>query len=640
MTEKIKIVVTGDSKDAEEALKDTSKEIKNTEKSFSGATAAASALTAAIGVGVVAALHKTIEVSREFDILNAGLKTATGSAEAAAEQFEKLERFAAETPFALQQSVDAFIKLKNFGLDPSERALRSYGDTSSALGKDLNQMIEAVADAATGEFERLKEFGIRSKNQGDTIAFTFKGITTEVENSASAIEEHLISLGENNFAGAMTERMATLDGAISNFSDSWDALFRTIGQSPIGDFIEQGFRGATEAIQELTGYIDDLSGNAAKPINETTDAAIRFGNAQIRIENITNRLNKINSANETTIKRITEARDRQIAVVSKNVEDEQAASAIREKFNAKYQIQIDALEQAQSQSASLLKSQLADEVSNRDNARLALDKYAESARAAHQAEIGEDDEIDDAGLSDRDQKAFERLQTRFMSEQELLSDKLSQEQLLLVDALMAKELTEEEFRARQLYLAAEYENNLAKLNEDGADKRAEQEADVQRRIMALRQGATNAALGLLSALGSKSEAWARTQILVNRGLSIAQAYQNTAVAVTKALAIDPTGTLSARAQLIGNAQIGLIAATGALELGGVGGGSQPSSGGGGSGGGLSTPQAPQFSPNQQQGPREISVTLSGIDDDQIFTGRQLRELTTQVVDEINEGGYQ
>ena len=30
------------------------------------------------------------------------------------------------------------------------------------MGKDITQMIEAVADAATGEFERLKEFGIKA----------------------------------------------------------------------------------------------------------------------------------------------------------------------------------------------------------------------------------------------------------------------------------------------------------------------------------------------------------------------------------------------------------------------------------------------------------------------------------------------
>ena len=64
-------------------------------------------------------------------------------------------------------------------------------------------MIEAVADAATGEFERLKEFGIKAKNNGDTIAFTFKGTDRNRKNNAAEIESYLIKLGQVNFDGAM-----------------------------------------------------------------------------------------------------------------------------------------------------------------------------------------------------------------------------------------------------------------------------------------------------------------------------------------------------------------------------------------------------------------------------------------------------
>ena len=48
----------------------------------------------------------------------------------------------------------------------------AYGDTASAMGKSLDDMVEAVADAATGEFERLKEFGIRASKNGDRVSFT------------------------------------------------------------------------------------------------------------------------------------------------------------------------------------------------------------------------------------------------------------------------------------------------------------------------------------------------------------------------------------------------------------------------------------------------------------------------------------
>lgn len=210
-------------------------------------------LAAVVSAG--AALTKVIGIQREFDVLNAGLVTATGSSEKAAIAFEALTDFASKTPYSLQQAVDGFTKLVNLGLTPSERALLSYGNTASAMGKDLSQMIEAVADAATGEFERLKEFGIKAKQEGDKVSLTFRGTTTEIGNNAAEIEGYLMKLGENEFAGAMEKRMNSLDGAISNLGDSWNQLFLTVSQAGAGSVIEDGVRAATATVEELNAML-------------------------------------------------------------------------------------------------------------------------------------------------------------------------------------------------------------------------------------------------------------------------------------------------------------------------------------------------------------------------------------------------
>lgn len=224
---------------------------------------------AAILGGAVASLVKVTNVTRQFEVLNAQLITATGSAKSAGVAFEAIQDFASNTPYDLQQVTEGFTKLVNLGLTPSERALTSYGDTASAMGKDLNQLIEAVADAATGEFERLKEFGIRSKSQGDEVAFTFRGVTTTVKKNAKEIEGYLMELGENNFAGAMAQRMDTLDGALSNLGDGWDKLWLNISEQGIGELIEDSVRIAIDILTELNdmlasgemgAYLDALGG--------------------------------------------------------------------------------------------------------------------------------------------------------------------------------------------------------------------------------------------------------------------------------------------------------------------------------------------------------------------------------------------
>lgn len=242
----------------------------------------------ATAIASVASFSKLINVSRDFDKLNAGLITATGSSENAAVAFEAVQDFAAKTPYDLAQVTDSFVKLVNYGLTPSEKALTSYGNTASALGKDLSQMIEAVADAATGEFERLKEFGIRASSEGDRVKFTFRGITTEVGKNAAEIENYLIQLGENNFATAMANRMDTLDGALSNLADEWDKLFLNISQQGVGDIIEDAVRGAIDVLAELNamlasgemeGYLAAISGKFAgwsKDIQETVRILTEF----------------------------------------------------------------------------------------------------------------------------------------------------------------------------------------------------------------------------------------------------------------------------------------------------------------------------------------------------------------------------
>ena len=259
MTDKrINIII--DSRQAVDSSKKIDRNVKDIGKSADNTQFKMNRLALAIKAAIVGgALSKAVGVlvqaQREFDRLNASLITATGSADLAAGAFADIERLASTTPYSVEQVTEAFIKLRNLGLDPSEEAIISYGNTAAAMGKDLSQLIEAVADATTGEFERLKEFGIKARNEGEQIALTFQGTTERIANNAQAIEQYLQSLGNERFAGAINARLQTLDGAVSNLGDAWGSLVRAVGASGLSDSIERAVRFATEGIQELTGAI-------------------------------------------------------------------------------------------------------------------------------------------------------------------------------------------------------------------------------------------------------------------------------------------------------------------------------------------------------------------------------------------------
>ncbi|QIW90755.1 UNVERIFIED_ORG: hypothetical protein GCAPEGMB_00436 [Vibrio phage V07] len=226
------------------ASKKTQRATGGLSKAFAGATVVTAAFAAA-----VKALSVVADVSKRFQDMEARLVTATGSMDGAAIAMEAIKDLAVETPYDIEQITNGFIRLANLGLSPSERALRSYGNTASATGKSLNQLVEAVADAATFEFERLKEFGIKANQMGDRVSFTFRGVTTTVEKSSKAVTDYLTALGENEFAGEMERRMETLGGAVSNLQDQFTIAVNNIGESGLADLMEDGFRRATDALE-------------------------------------------------------------------------------------------------------------------------------------------------------------------------------------------------------------------------------------------------------------------------------------------------------------------------------------------------------------------------------------------------------
>ncbi len=230
---------------------------------------AAGLLGAYTGIrGLTRSFGFLVSTNREFERLHASLKTVTGSLKGADDAFKLIEDFASKTPFSVEQLTEAFIKLKALGLDPSADALRSYGNTASAMGKDLLQFVDAVANATTGRFMNLKTFGINAEVQGDKVAFTFNKVTTVVKKNVTAIEAYLRQIGKTQFAGAMVAQMDILEGIFSNITDNVSHIAREIGK---GGFT-LAIHDVGVSIREATGDVDE----AAHAVGETLGNAIRI----------------------------------------------------------------------------------------------------------------------------------------------------------------------------------------------------------------------------------------------------------------------------------------------------------------------------------------------------------------------------
>lgn len=214
--------------------------------------------------GVIAAAYSTATSARALldnqkmvDRWNAQMRVAAGGTEEARVKMDELNQMADETGTRIDELVLGFTRLSNLGLNPSEEALLSYMNTSRAMGKSLEQLIEAVADASVAEFERLKEFGIKARNEGETIKFTFQGITTEVANNASAIQDYLISLGENQFAGIVDEQANQVEAALNRMENQWIKTLQAINEGGIGDAMKATIEAGTKALGGFTEFIQE-----------------------------------------------------------------------------------------------------------------------------------------------------------------------------------------------------------------------------------------------------------------------------------------------------------------------------------------------------------------------------------------------
>lgn len=174
-----------------------------------------------------------VRITGEFERFNAVLKNTLGSQEAASAAMEDIQKFAATTPFQLNELVGSYLKLTNRGMQPTMETMRKLGDIAASQGKSFDQLTEAILDATSGGgFERLKEFGIKASKNAGMVEFSFKGMTKRVADTPHAINEALLAFADlEGVAGGMDAISQTLEGRISNLQDSFATLAVKLGKS-------------------------------------------------------------------------------------------------------------------------------------------------------------------------------------------------------------------------------------------------------------------------------------------------------------------------------------------------------------------------------------------------------------------------
>lgn len=213
-TEKYRVSVDVDNTNANRKLDDTVSRVRAMNVGFS---ALKGAIAGAFGVAALTQFSRGVTgVYTEYEKLRTVLSTTLGSQAAANQEFARLQALANELPQDLQDVSQAFVKMRRFGLDTTNDGLRAFSNIATASGKSMDQLAEALADAMTGEFERLKEFGIKVRRENDKMIASFGSQQVAVANSSEELVKQLQELGRTKFGSAAEENANTLGQSLSN----------------------------------------------------------------------------------------------------------------------------------------------------------------------------------------------------------------------------------------------------------------------------------------------------------------------------------------------------------------------------------------------------------------------------------------
>lgn len=247
--------ITPTLKGIQRSVRLTGKTIRDIGRNSSQLLASIGLSSAALGGGLAFAVKKVVDVSAEFEKYRTILETIEGSSEKARRSMDWVQDFAVRTPFELAEVTDAFVKLKAYGIDPQAGALTAAGNAAAAMGKSVMQAVEALADAMTGENERLKEFGIKASKQGDQIVYSWteNGKTMVARAKASSkeqIEAVITGIWNRRYGSAMDKLSGTWTGIWSNLMDQVTKFQKMIGDAGIFESLKGEMQGILKLIDQ------------------------------------------------------------------------------------------------------------------------------------------------------------------------------------------------------------------------------------------------------------------------------------------------------------------------------------------------------------------------------------------------------
>lgn len=225
------------------------------------------------------------EVAQKAEDARRSLGEMYKDAELGNRVYDELEVISKRNGIAMDLTVDAAQKLKNFGLDPLNGSLQALIDQNAAVGgsqQDLEGKILALGQAWAKqklqgeEILQLVERGVPvwdllQKATGKNVQELQK-LSEAGKLGRDVIAQLYQTIGQEN-AGAAQRSLGSISGLVAQASARWLEFRQKIVDAGVGDYLKQQL----QSILDSTGGMDALAKRVSDAIVSTLEALRRLG---------------------------------------------------------------------------------------------------------------------------------------------------------------------------------------------------------------------------------------------------------------------------------------------------------------------------------------------------------------------------
>lgn len=225
-----------------------------------------------------------IATGAAFETARKSLDSLEGSAAGGARALTWITDFATKTPLQLEEVIEAYRRLKAYGVDPTAGALQALTDQNAQVGGSFEQLqgiVTAYGQAwakeklQTEEILQLIERGVPvwdllNEVTGKTTA-ELQDMATHGELGRDVLTQLLDAMARHS-GGAALDQMDSWNGLVSNGQDAWTAFKREVADK--GFFVW-----AKSQLKELMALFAELkaSGRLDQWARQISDAFIAVG---------------------------------------------------------------------------------------------------------------------------------------------------------------------------------------------------------------------------------------------------------------------------------------------------------------------------------------------------------------------------